>query len=169
MKFFAFALFALLAPNTISAKSDDVEGEISIEIDSKCDLHCEWTAKDRRRLRGDVTAIEFIHNGRRKLVDLKDVVCTLTYKDKDDHEIEIEEHVDFPDHWTLVTKEADDAADYFGFLSPLIEFKKDDVVVGSGTVELELLKVDIFGTSKSSDDVLVYDDSGISVTCPVFD
>eukprot|EP00539_Tryblionella_compressa_P017193 CAMPEP_0178852764 /NCGR_PEP_ID=MMETSP0746-20121128/21854_1 /TAXON_ID=913974 /ORGANISM="Nitzschia punctata, Strain CCMP561" /LENGTH=110 /DNA_ID=CAMNT_0020518467 /DNA_START=949 /DNA_END=1282 /DNA_ORIENTATION=+ len=110
MKFFAFALFALLAPNTISAKSDDVEGEISIEIDSKCDLHCEWTAKDRRRLRGDVTAIEFIQTA-----------------------------------------------------------AKNDVVVGSGTVELELLKVDIFGTSKSSDDVLVYDDSGISVTCPVFD
>lgn len=173
MKFFNLALLSLLAA-AANAKSDsnDLEGEAAIT--TQCgsdDIHfaCEWGAngtgsssssssdsRKGRKLRGGRKLIAKIP--RRELfgeVYLADVVCVLEMDG-----VEYEVDVPFPEGWTIVETEADDADDYYAFSTTVTipGAKSPDFV---GALEVELL----VGEDDDGDDVLVYDDSAIGVSC----
>jgi hypothetical protein len=117
-----------------SLKSDDLEGTVTIKT-GDCDLECDWGAnEDRRRLGNSkdqvMTMVTFARQQRTLGVVLANIECTVTIG-----EDEFSKTIPFPDGWTEVNKEADDADDYYGFATSFtvrhdafLEEKPDEVL-----------------------------------------
>jgi hypothetical protein len=123
----------LALARSLKDKSDDVEGTVTIKT-GDCELECDWGAnEDRRHLRNkdrDVTMVTFARQQRTLGVVLDNIECTVTIGEE-----EFSKTIPFPDGWTEVNKEADDADDYYGFATSFtvrhvgfLEGKPDEVL-----------------------------------------
>jgi len=132
----------------------------------KIRFFCKWAGnlKDGSKSRRRLGATDDAH---RELYDITvdDVECTAKWNGE-----EKTASFSFPDDWERIEKKADDEWDYYLY-KRAIAIDLDSGITIAGSLEIELIVVEIETRGRrqrklKTEEVLVYDDSAVSVTCP---